>query len=132
MKKLIVLLFIALSLVTAQTISAATPTQTSNRCYTQSYINGKWWTGNVTVSLHTSCPFAQRVTRAAISFMVRHGGVGDGDFYVRVYSPVTYKWYTMDCAAHGDLRTTMYVDCRGGIGARVVFTAHEGRSGSWQ
>jgi hypothetical protein len=77
--------------------------------------------------VRTSCPFARNVTRKSLRFIIRAGGVGDGDFFVRVYSPVTRVYYRVHCFAHGDLSGFygMHVDCRAGIGARVTYTAHK-------
>jgi hypothetical protein len=126
MKRLVILTALALALIAASTSPAQA--KTTGRCFAQSYINGEWWVGYVGVTVNTSCPFAQRVTRAAISFVIRNGGVGPGAFYITAFSPVTYRWYRMRCYSTGDLyangRAT--VDCRGGINARVVFTAYHG------
>jgi hypothetical protein len=95
-------------------------------CFATGYAGGYRWHGTLGTSRATSCPFAQRVMRSATNYIVRHGGAGNGNFYVRVYSPVTLKWYWMNCEADGDIHAAqgIRVDCRGGIGARVVWTAY--------
>jgi hypothetical protein len=95
-------------------------------CHVNVWIHGQTYTGTVIRSWRTSCPFAKRVTAKSLTFIVNHGGQGDGDFYVSVYSPVTFKWYQMHCQANGDLRASfgMNVTCRGGIGALVHYVAH--------
>lgn len=94
-------------------------------CRVNLWIHGRDYTGTVTRSYRTSCPFARRVAARSLTFVVNHGGVGNGDFYVRVYSPVTLRWYRMHCEANGDLYTSegMTVACRGGIGAYVKYRA---------
>jgi len=115
------LTFCALVCLSSKPAGAATQA----RCYVTSWIHGQSYTGYVTRSVRTSCPFARRVATKSLTFIVNHGGVGDGDFYVRVYSPVTYRWYRMHCEADGDLAASygMNVTCRGGIGALVHYKA---------
>lgn len=93
-------------------------------CFVSVRAGGEWFTGRVTRSVRTSCPFARNVTRASLRFIIRHGGVGDGDFYVWASSPVTHRWYHAHCFANGDLYSSYgnHVDCRAGHGARVVYT----------
>lgn len=95
-------------------------------CQANVWVHGQSYTGQVIRSYRTSCPFARRVTAKSLTFIVNHGGSGNGDFFVRVYSPVTYKTYVMHCYANGDLYTSegMNVTCTGGIGARVHYLAH--------
>lgn len=94
-------------------------------CTVNVWIGGETYSGAVVRSINTSCPFARRVTAASLRFVVVHGGAGNGDFYVTVWSPVTYRWYRMHCYANGDINNGgIRVDCRGGIGARVVYIAH--------
>lgn len=95
-------------------------------CHVNLWIHGQTYTGRVIRSWRTSCPFAKRVTAKSLTFVVDHGGQGNGDFYVRVYSPVTYKTYRMHCFGNGDLYESfgMDVTCTGGIGARVHYVAH--------
>lgn len=73
----------------------------------------------------TSCAFAKNVFRSSMKFIVRAGGVGNGDFYVRAYSPATYRNYTVHCWADGMLTILMHVDCRAGHGARVTYNVWE-------
>ncbi len=98
---------------------------TSLGCHVNLWIQGQTYTGSVTRSIRTSCPFARRVTARSLTFIVKHGGEGDGDFFVNVYSPVTFKTYRMHCLANGSLYTSerMHVTCRGGIGALVRYVA---------
>lgn len=123
MKKLLVLpaLFAALA---AASVASASP---SLNCRVSVSTTGKRFSGIVLRSDHTSCPFARNVTLASLTLILRSGGAGDGDFYVRAYSPVTLKWYRVHCWAHGDIRSTygMNVDCRAGIGARVIYHARQ-------
>lgn len=107
--------------VRVETAGAATPCSVSVRA------DGRTFYGQVVRSVRTSCPFARNVTRASLRFIVRAGGVGDGDFYVWASSPVTHRWYRAHCWANGDLRSSsgMRVDCRAGIGARVIYHARE-------
>jgi hypothetical protein len=79
--------------------------------------------GVVDRSERTSCPFARNVVRASLRRIVATGGVGTGAFTTSAYSPVTYKWYTVRCYAVGDLYDALRVDCRAGIGARVIYRA---------
>ncbi len=121
----------ALFLAVCAAICIASPpahSATKLGCHVNLWIHGQPYTGNVTRSWRTSCPFAKRVAAKSLTFIVNSGGTGNGDFYVRVYSPVTYKTYRMHCFANGGLRTSygMHVDCRGGIGARVTYTARNG------
>ncbi len=106
---------------------ASPPAHSATRlgCHVNLWIQGKTYTGTVTRSIRTSCPFARRVAAKSLTFIVRHGGQGNGDFFVSVYSPVTYKTYRMHCDANGSLYASdrMHVTCRGGIGALVRYTA---------
>src|SRR5262245_43693994 len=81
--------------------------------------------GTVTASTHTSCPFARAVFGASLRRIVAAGGVGNGSFSTRAYSPVTRRWYRVRCDANGSLYTNerMKVDCRAGLGARIAFLA---------
>lgn len=123
MKTLAVTLLAALALLAASATATATP---ALNCSVTIFVNGGAYTGHVNRSVNTSCPFARRVTAASLRFIVLHGGDGDGDFYVSVYSTVTLKTYRMHCFAFGSLGLGLgvHVDCRGGLNARVVYTAH--------
>lgn len=122
MKRLALIAVMAATCAMATTTAA--PARTNLGCYVNLWVSGKTYTGRVVRSYHTSCPFAKRVTAASLRFIVTHGGSGDGDFYVRAYSPVTFRWYRMHCFADGDIYGSgIHVDCRGGIGARVVYNA---------
>jgi hypothetical protein len=94
---------------------------TSLGCRVNLWIQGRTYTGSVTRSIRTSCPFARRVAAKSLTFIVKHGGEGNGDFFVNVYSPVTFKTYRMHCFAYGGEQ--MHVTCRGGIGALVSYVA---------
>lgn len=111
----------------AATCLSSPPAQGASRlgCHVNIWVHGQSYTGRVVRSGRTSCPFARRVTAKSLTFIVNAGGVGDGDFYVRVYSPVTHKTYRMHCYADGDLNTSegMNVTCTGGVGARVHYKA---------
>ena len=124
MRRLVALAALALCLVTGTSATAAT----KGSCFVSLSAGGQIYTGYVTRSVRTSCPFPRNVTRVSLRFIIRHGGVGDGDFYVRVYSPVTLKWYRTHCFANGDLYGSerMHVTCFAGIGAKVVYVAHAG------
>ncbi len=115
------MLAILASLIAASTASASP----SLSCRVSVHTAAKYFSGIVLRSDHTSCPFAQNVTRASLALIIRSGGAGDGDFYVNAYSPITLKWYRVHCDAHGDIRSSygMHVDCRAGIGARVIYRA---------
>jgi hypothetical protein len=95
-------------------------------CVFDALVGGRLYTGHVGRSSRTSCPFARAVGRASLRVIVDAGGAGDGDFYTRAYSPVTHRSYRVHCFANGDLDDPAYgmrVDCRAGIGARVVYRA---------
>jgi hypothetical protein len=101
---------------------------THQSCYVNVWVGGQEYNGFVTRSYRTSCPFARRVTARSLRFIVNHGGEGDGDFFVNVFSPVTFKTYRMHCLANGSLYSSeqMHVTCRGGIGAMVRYVASSG------
>lgn len=101
------------------------PAATNLSCRVNLWIHGQTYSGRVTRSYRTSCPFAKRVAAKSLTFIVNRGGVGNGDFYVRVWSPVTLRWYRMHCDADGSLYSYpwMHVACRGGVGALVRYTA---------
>jgi hypothetical protein len=94
-------------------------------CAVRVYVQGKYFSGRVIRSYHTSCPFAQNVTRESLRYIIIAGGAGDGDFYLNAWSPVTRKSYLVHCFANGDISSSygVHVDCRAGIGARVVYRA---------
>jgi hypothetical protein len=98
---------------------------TTRSCATSVRVAGREYVGTVTRSIRTSCPFARNVERAALRQIVRAGGAGDGDLWTVAYSPVTLRWYAVHCTADGDLYrgVGIHVDCRAGVGARVVFWA---------
>src|SRR5262245_24100736 len=99
--------------------AAAAP---SCRAYVQTQSGS--YEGVVTTSYRTSCPFARNVTRASLRYIVAEGGRFHGSFTTSAYSPVTYMWYRVRCSAYGDLyQGAMNVDCRAGVGARVVYRA---------
>jgi hypothetical protein len=79
--------------------------------------------GVVDRSDRTSCPFARNVAQASLLRIVATGGVGRGAFTTSAWSPVTHRWYTVRCAAYGDVYDKVRVDCRAGIGARVIYRA---------
>lgn len=111
------------------TIAVLTTTEvqaaTKGSCFVSVKASGRFYDGFVQRSYRTSCPFAQNVTRASLKFIIRHGGVGNGDFYVWASSPVTHRWYHAHCFAGGDLDYGgIRVDCRAGHGARVVYRAN--------
>lgn len=82
------------------------------------------YTGVVDTNYRTSCPFARNVTQASLRKLVAAGGWFHGSFTTSAYSPVTGMWYRVGCSAHGDLYdSVMNVDCRAGVGARVVYRA---------
>lgn len=115
----IVALFVSASLVSIDgSANAAGPCSVAVR------VHGSMYYGTVTRSSRTSCPFARNVTRASLRYIVRHGGVGDGDFYTIAWSPVTRREYLVHCQANGDLYASygMHVTCRAGHGARVTYT----------
>lgn len=123
-------LFGLLAATLAMLAISVAPAASSSRlgCYVNVLVSGRTYTGTVTRSYRTSCPFAKRVTASSLRYIVKRGGAGDGDFYVTVWSPVTLKWYRMWCLADGDIHDPslgVHVDCRGGIGARVIYTARE-------
>jgi len=112
--------------IAASFVGFKTPPSQAATCTVHLFIHGQEYRGVVTRSVRTSCPFARRVAAKSLRFLIDHGGAGDGDFYIRVYSPVTYKTYRMQCFAHGILYDWpgMTVTCRGGIGALVRYVAH--------
>jgi hypothetical protein len=116
----IIAVFIAASLVSIDGSDGATPCSVAVRA------GGALYTGTVTRSSHTSCPFARNVTRASLRYIISHGGSGDGDFIVYAWSPVTHRWYRVHCQADGDLNASygMHVACRAGNRARVVYIGH--------
>jgi hypothetical protein len=115
----IVAVFIAASLVSVNGhADAAGPCSVSVRA------GGTVYTGAVTRSVRTSCPFARNVTRASLRYIIAAGGSGDGDFYTHAWSPITHREYRVHCQADGDLNTSygMRVTCRAGHSARVSYT----------
>lgn len=122
MKTAAAALLAAACLVLAATTAQA---RSSRPCSVSGYVVGQYVSGYVSASYHTSCPFARRVALASERFIIRAGGAGDGDFYTLAYSPVTRRWYRAHCFAHGDIYRSfgIRVDCRAGIGARVVYRA---------
>jgi hypothetical protein len=104
---------------------AKAPAAESLSCGVRVYVEGEYYGGTVLRSDHTSCPFAQNVVRSSLRFIIWSGGAGDGDFYTYAWSPVTLKNYRVHCFAHGDLNDYygVHVDCRAGIGARVIYHA---------
>jgi hypothetical protein len=80
--------------------------------------------GVVDTNYRTSCPFARNVAAASLRQITAAGGRFHGTFTTSAYSPVTGMWYRARCSAYGDLYNgAMNVDCRAGIGARVVYRA---------
>lgn len=122
MKKLALIVAIAAALM----LVASAGARASGSCRVGFWVGDHYYSGLVTRSVRTSCPFARNVTRASLRVIIRAGGVGDGDFYTRAWSPVTGRWYRVHCYANGDLWTPQGIraDCRAGIGARVIFNAH--------
>jgi hypothetical protein len=123
-----VLRVMVLAVVLAIAVLSGTEVQaaTKGSCYISMEVGGQFYDGYVTRSYHTSCPFARNVTRASLKFIIRHGGAGNGDFYVFAWSPVTGRWYHVHCFAGGDLYASYgnRVDCRAGLGARVIYRAY--------
>jgi hypothetical protein len=114
---------LALPAVTGYGLAQA-PAADAASCYVRVYTQYGTFQGTVLRSFHTSCPFAKNVTRASLRYIIAAGGAGDGDFYTRAYSPVTHKLYYVHCFANGDLyNSVVRVDCRAGIGARVIYRA---------
>lgn len=105
--------------------SAPARSATQAGCHVNLWIEGQTYTGTVNRSVRTSCPFARRVAAKSLTFIVKHGGEGNGEFFVNVYSPVTFKTYRMHCDANGTLYggERMHVTCRGGVGALVRYSA---------
>lgn len=95
-------------------------------CGVRVVVDGEVYGGSVQRSYHTSCPFARNVVRASLRYIILAGAAGDGDFYTYAWSPVTLREYRVHCFAHGilDAPVGIRVDCRAGIGARVVYVAH--------
>jgi hypothetical protein len=120
-KKLVVLVAV-LSAVVLVTSAVA---RSSGSCRVGFWVAPHYYSGVVTRSVRTSCPFARNVTRASLRLIIRSGGAGDGDFYVRAWSPVTGRWYRVHCEANGDLYSAdgIRADCRAGVGARVLYRA---------
>lgn len=123
-RKLLATLALAAALVLSAQAGAAAGSSRLH-CFIRVRAGGSAYLGRVTRSVRTSCPFARNVARASLRFVIRHGGAGDGDFYVFAWSPVTRRWYRTHCFADGDLYSTSgsRVDCRAGHGARVVYRA---------
>lgn len=117
-----------LAAVLALAAAPVTGAHSTGSCRVGFYAGGKFYSGLVTKSIRTSCPFARNVTKASLRFIIHHGGSGDGDFFVFAWSPVTQKWYHVHCFANGDLYNSYGIraDCRAGIGARVKYRAHSG------
>lgn len=102
----------------------------AHRCKVHTYValsssQEAYWATNAKVSDRTSCLFARSVFKASLNFIIRAGGAGDGDFFIRAYSPVTHRNYRMHCEAHGMLTIEMHTVCRGGHGARVAYSVWE-------
>src|SRR5262245_42423804 len=94
----------------------------SCRAYVQTQ-SGRY-EGVVNTNYRTSCPFARNVAQASLRKIVASGGWYRGGFTTSAYSPVTGMWYHVSCSANGDLYDGgMNVDCRAGVGARVVYRA---------
>lgn len=119
---IVIFLYVILCLV-VRVVSA--PAATSSGCHGLFTMHHAQYYGEASHSTRTSCPFTRRVIRNSLRFIVNHGGEGDGDFFIFAYSPVTGRNYRMHCFANGSLYKEygMHVDCRGGFGARVVYTA---------
>ena len=113
------------ALAVAAFAASASSAQAASRCTVYANTAKGPYAGDVTRSVRTSCPFSRAVFGASIRVIVNAGGVGNGTFSTRSYSPVTKRWYRVRCAANGSLYTRehMTVDCRAGIGARVVYRA---------
>lgn len=102
----------------------------SHRCNVHGYFavsssQEEYFATRAKVSDTTSCAFAENVFKASMKFIIRAGGQGDGDFYVRAYSPTTHRNYRVHCWADGMLTVLMHVDCRAGHGARVTYNVWE-------
>ncbi len=107
---------IALGLAAGATATASA--NTARSCT----VHRSGWNGYVTVSRHTSCPFARRVAVKAMRNIMRWG---PGRFDIYVYSPVTRRHYWMACRARGEVYSNAgtRASCSGGIGAYVAWTA---------
>jgi hypothetical protein len=93
-------------------------------CYASVQTPTGHYHGVVTTNYHTTCPFARNVAQASLLHVIAAGGRYHGSFTTSAYSPVTYLWYRVRCSAYGDLfNGAINVDCRAGIGARVVYRA---------
>jgi hypothetical protein len=117
-------LLVALISVAVLATSAVARSSGSGSCRVGFWLGPHYYSGVVTRSVRTSCPFARNVTRVSLRFIIRAGGAGDGDFYVRAWSPITVRWYRVHCDAHGDLYSGgVRADCRAGHGAHVLYRA---------
>jgi hypothetical protein len=116
---------VALALATLSAGASSAQATSSSRCTVYIHTPTGSYSGYVIRSVRTSCPFARAVARASLRVIVRAGGSGNGFFSTRAYSPVTHRWYRVRCAGSGNVYTRrgVTVDCRAGIGARVVYRA---------
>jgi hypothetical protein len=77
---------------TAATLAAGAstaPGALSSRCdITVRTLRGRF-SGSVTRSVPTSCPFARNVAEISLRTIIRSGGAGSGHFSTRVSSPDT-------------------------------------------
>jgi hypothetical protein len=124
---LILGVFILASLVSVDGAPGATQT---HRCFVHGFFalsssQEEYFATSARVSDRTSCAFARNVFKSSMKFIIRAGGQGDGDFYVRAYSPTTHKNYKVHCWADGMLTVLMHVDCRAGHGAHVTYNVWE-------
>jgi hypothetical protein len=116
---------IALAAATFAAAALSAEAASSARCTVAVHTPTGWYKCYVIRNVRTSCPFARSVARASLRVIVRAGGAGNGWFSTRAYSPVTRRWYRVRCFANGNVYTSrgITVDCRAGIGARVVYRA---------
>lgn len=125
-----IVIFLYVLLCFAVRIAEAPGATQTHRCNVHGYFvvsssQEEYFATRAKVNDVTSCAFAENVFKASMKFIIRAGGQGDGDFYVRAYSPTTHKNYRVHCWANGMLTVLMHVDCRAGHGVRVTYNVWE-------
>jgi hypothetical protein len=84
-------------------------------CGMQAYVYGQLVTISP-VTKNMTCRTARAIVSKSLSFIINHGGAGNGDFYIRVLHVRTH------CFANGELPDNMHVSCRRNNG-RIRYAA---------
>jgi hypothetical protein len=80
------------------------------------------YSARVIKSTFASCEAAKKVVYRTLSFIVYHGGQGNGDFFTPIWWG---KWCNVHCWANGGLNNSskMHVRCKGPLFYRVNYIA---------